>query len=209
MERSENKALREQRALQIFAIFIVPPLCIYFNVLNKDWRLMILFVATILLFGIIRKEQWTLSDLGITSRTPLKYLLPYLVATLAAVTLIVQFSEEILPFGPEADWWHRSHFLWIFLVISFLQEFAFRGFLMPALRDLFSHRITVIVSNAALFSFMHIMYPFPVVSLPLAFLAGLLFAFLYDRYPSLVLVTLCHAVLNFTAVLYGFFIFPS
>lgn len=54
---------------------------------------------------------------------------------------------------------------------------------------------------------MHTIYPKPVFSMILGTLAGLLFATLYVIYPNLILASVIHAVLNFTAVYLGFFTF--
>jgi len=55
-----------------------------------------------------------------------------------------------------------------------------------------------------LFALPHAMYPHPEINTPIAFVGGLWFAVLYLVYPNLLLISLSHAALNFTAVLYGF-----
>jgi membrane protease YdiL (CAAX protease family) len=128
----------------------------------------------------------------------------YFLATSLALCGIILFSEWMGRVSVSHGW-TKPHFLFLFIVVSFFQEFAFRGFLMPLLKKIFSDGVTIVLLNALLFAVMHVIYPFPVIGLPLAFLGGIFFAALYHKYPNLILVTIAHSVLNFAMVWYGFF----
>jgi membrane protease YdiL (CAAX protease family) len=88
-----------------------------------------------------------------------------------------------------------------------LQEIAYRGFLFPKLQELSQKWWVVIGANTVLFTFLHIIYPIPGIMLPVAFFSGLALSIMYRYYPNLILISLAHAVLNFIAVLHGFFFF--
>ena len=95
---------------------------------------------------------------------------------------------------------------WIFFIpVSFFQEFAFRSFLIPMLRKLYNKNYLIILINAVLFTLLHVIFPNLGIGLPIAFVSGVFFAWLYIKYPNLVLISLTHSVLNIIAVLLGFF----
>ncbi|MEA3398924.1 MAG: CPBP family intramembrane glutamic endopeptidase, partial [Patescibacteria group bacterium] len=89
---------------------------------------------------------------------------------------------------------------------SVLQEVVFRGVLMHMLRRAFKSPFFIIILNAALFALIHILYADAKVILPLTFLAGICFSWLYYKYPNLILISISHTILNFTAMILGFFV---
>jgi membrane protease YdiL (CAAX protease family) len=66
-----------------------------------------------------------------------------------------------------------------------------------------------IVVNALLFASFHGIYPNPMFSMSLAFIAGLGFSTMYDRYPNLWLIAASHMALNYVGTLYCFLSFES
>lgn len=203
-----NHLSREEKgkvALQIIGVFVVPVMLLYFNILPKDWRVLILFAISFLVYKIIEREKWSPESLGLTKHTFKKYLTPYLIFMITGVVAIWFFGEKT-HMEVQAQWWTKPHFLFLFLVVSFLQEFAYRGFLIPLLKKFFSDRLGIVLINALLFTLLHIIYPIPQTMLPLAFIGGLAFAVIYMKYPNLWLVSIAHSVLNFVAVLHGFFV---
>lgn len=193
---------------QVIGIFIIPILLLYYNIFSKGLRVIILGIACICIGIIIHREKWTFPSLGLSTHTFKKYLIPYLLFICVGVTGILLFAENY-EMEPQSDWWTKPHFLFLFLVVSFLQEFAYRGFLIPKLKKVFSDRLGVVLINALIFTLLHIIYPIPQLMLPLAFAGGLAFATIYMKYPNLVLISIAHSVLNFVAVLYGFFVIHS
>ena len=75
------------------------------------------------------------------------------------------------------------------------------------LKQLTSHWGSVIILNTLLFTLIHIIYPMPEIMIPVAVISGFAFALMYRYFPNLILISLSHAVLNFVAILYGFFYF--
>lgn len=193
---------------QIVFVFILPIILIHTGVIPTSYRVLTLVVLVSVLFILLIKEQWTFKMLGVKKELHWKEVLAYTLFTLGGVLVISQLGEQI---GREelADWWKHPHFLYLFFVVSLFQEMAYRGYLMPALGKITSSPIQIILTNAALFTFLHSIFPNYLINLPLAFIGGVGFALIYRRYPNLLLIVLCHAVLNFCAVLYGFFIIPG
>ena len=146
---------------------------------------------------------------GMQKKLLKKYLRPYIIFTLIMLCLIAASGEYILKTEEVRKWWTHSHFLYMFFVVSFFQEIAYRGYLVPALGKLSSNIPMVIFANALIFTLLHTIYPNPMIGLPMAFMGGIAFCLMYIRYPSLPLIILSHAALNFCAVLYGFFIIPG
>lgn len=195
---------REQASLQVVFLFIVPIALLYFHILPISSRVPVLLVFSLLMYGTIHKEGWTLRDVGLVGTVKKHALKMYFLATSLALCGIIILSQYMGRTHVH-HWWTKPHFLFLFIVVSFFQEFAFRGFLMPLLQKIFPDMLTVVLLNALLFAGMHAIYPFPMIGLPLAFLGGIFFAVLYHKYPNLILVTISHSILNFTMVWYGFF----
>lgn len=193
------------RVLQVFFIFVVPVLLLYFDIIPKGMRVLVLLFLALMIYGITRKEQWSHHDFGLRTDNFKTIWFPYALMTLIGVFLIIVFSK-IIGLTPIGDWFLKPHFLYLFLVVSVLQEFAFRSFLIPVLRGALPDRAGVVVINALLFTLIHIIYPIPQFSLPLAFIGGIAFALMYMKYQNFYLVALSHSILNFVAVLYGFFV---
>lgn len=204
IRKHANTKEAERAVLQTLFFFVLPTVLLYFRIIPIEGRIPVLLIFSLLIYGVIKKEGWTAKDLGLSTKTIRPALPAYTLATLLALVGVILFANA-LGMPPTEHWWVRPHFLFLFLVVSFFQEFAFRSFLMPVLSRVFPDSLTIVLVNALLFAGMHAIYPFPEVGLPFAFAGGLFFALLYKRYPNLILVTLSHAVINFAAVWYGFF----
>lgn len=207
-ELKEASHRKHMAIYQVLLIFVLPIALLYFNIIAKDWRILILLLSVVVIYGIIRKERWHEEDLGLHLHNFRKNFFPYAAFTIVGAWLLMWLADKL---GYEASlgFWKSPHFIFLFLPISFFQEFAYRGFLMPLLRKIFSKTSTVIVVNALLFSFLHIIYPHPEVMLPVAFVGGLAFAWIYHHYKNLLLVSISHSVLNYIAVALGFFYMAS
>jgi membrane protease YdiL (CAAX protease family) len=191
---------------QIFVIFILPVLLLYFKVVPANWRMILLVVSSLFIYGIIRYEHWNYAEMGIRHdnfKKALPFYLFFTVLGLAALFLI--YHKVNLPREIYTKLFYLRNFVF-FLPSSFFQEFAFRSFLMPRLRIIFDNKYYIIFVNAILFTLMHTIYLSLGVVLPLVFVAGVFFAWLYLKYPNLVLISLAHSALNLIAVLLGFFV---
>ena len=198
----------EVASLEIIFFFVVPIALLYFHILPVSSRIYVLLMFSMLIYGVIKKQKWTDAELGLTLKNIRKSIVPYTIATLSALVVIIVVARKYF-FHPASHWWTQPHFLFLFIVVSFFQEFAFRGFLMPLLKKVFPDTFTIVLVNALLFSGMHAIYTFPYIGLPFAFLGGLFFAMLYHKYPNLILVSISHSILNFAVVWFGLFTIPA
>ena len=189
---------------QIFVIFILPVLLLYFKIVSLNWRIIILTISALFIYGIIRHEKWTHEEMGLHLNNFKKVFPFYFLFTLFAFILLflIAWKFEIRDIDTKI-------FLiksWAFFIpISVFQEFAFRSFLIPRLKIIFNNKLMIVLINAILFTLIHIIYPNLGIGLPLTFISGIFFAWLYLKYPNFVLISISHAILNITAVLLGFF----
>ncbi len=205
----DNQSLRDKELVlvQILYIFILPILLLYYGVISGDYRIVLLVSVTALLFGIIHHAHWTHQDLGI-KKDFLKDLIPYTLFTIVGVVFIL-YLGSILPTSRPIEqykWWEDVRFLLLFIPISVLQEVIFRGVLMHMLLRAFHNIPFIIIVNASLFALIHIIYLNVNIVLPITFIGGIGFALMYYKYPNLIMISISHTILNFTAMILGFFV---
>ncbi len=193
-------------ASEIFFLFIFPVFPSFFDRFPKRYCFPLFWVIVAIACTIVYIEQWPLQKLGIDARHLLNGLPLYFFFTLLGFAYIL-LLVKMLRYKPTPAWWKQSHFIFGFILISAGQEFLYRGFLMPVLESVFSSPPLIILINALLFTFIHIIYRNRLLSLTTSFLGGICFAGIYYLYPNLILISLSHAVLNFAAVYYGMFTF--
>ncbi len=189
---------------QILYLYVIPTLLLYFGVIPGNLRFVMLFGIALLMYGIIEYEKWTYFDLGIFKNF-MRDISPYTLFTIAGVGFLFWLSR-VVPHSPLLEWWENTKFLLLFIPISVLQELIFRGILMKLLRNVFSNPIFIIGLNAAVFALIHIIYLNATFVLPLTFIAGIGFAWIYYKYPNLILISASHTILNFVAMILGFFV---
>ncbi len=199
-----TKKGRELVFVQILYLFIIPILLLYFKVLPGNFRFIMLLVIGLLLFGIVKYDRWTYADMGI-KKDFTKDIVPYSLFTIGGVFFLVWLAQ-IVPHSPFLEWWENAKFLILFIPISIIQEIIFRGILMNMLRRAFGSPIFIILLNSAVFAFMHVIYLNSIFVLPMTFIAGIGFAWMYYQYENLPLISFAHTILNFTAMILGFFV---
>lgn len=190
--------------LELFFLFVAPVALLYFKIIPLQYHRYVLFIFTVLFIILAIKDRLSLKKLGIYKDKPLKFYLPYILFTVIGVIFIYTLAELI---GHEPlDWDNRYLYVFLVLPLSFSQEFIYRAYLMNKLESLFNSEWTIILINACLFAIMHIIFANIPIILPLALVSGIAFAWIYYKYRNLLLISLSHSILNFTAVLlYGFF----
>lgn len=198
------KKERELVWLQILYLFLIPTLLLYFKIIPGNLRITVLLIVSIMIYGIARYEHWTNWDFGLKKQW-LNEFFPYAIFTILGMLFLVLLARVTIH-ESFIDWWRNSKFLLLFIPISVLQEFVFRGVLMHMLRRAFAHPLFVILLNAVLFTVIHIIYLNSLIILPAMFIAGIGFAWMYYKYQNLVLISISHTILNFTAMILGFFI---
>jgi len=190
--------------LEIICIFILPVLLIVLGIIPKRYRLVLLIIFSIVTVLFVKIDHFSLRDLGLRTDNISNALLPYLIFTLLGVAVIVLVAK-LLNKKFIRRWWTDTDLMLWFIPLSILQEFVYRGYLMPKLESMFASVILIIIINTLLFTVLHIIYPEKSVILPLTFIAGLVFALLYYYFPNLLLAAASHSVLNFSAVVFSFF----
>lgn len=190
--------------LQILYLYLIPTLLLYFGIVSGDLRVLMLLIISIALYGITKYEKWHRNDWGLKKRWIEDYI-PYTLFTIVGVVILILISR-FFTHEPLLNWWKNIRFLLLFIPLSVLQEVVFRGVLMHMLRRAFKSPFFIIILNAALFALIHILYADAKVILPLTFLAGICFSWLYYKYPNLILISISHTILNFTAMILGFFV---
>lgn len=192
------------KILLLVVLFIVPVILLYFKVIPFRYKIHTLTLVALIIGVIIFADKWSASKLGLDAEGVSNYWMPYVLFTIA-LTAVVFVFVKILGKKSKTEWQRDTHFLYGFILVSVLQEIVFRGFLIPELQSLINPTLIIILVNALLFAFMHVIYAHNKAELIGIFLGGVGFATMYVYFPSLILVILSHAVLNFIVVYYRFF----
>ena len=190
--------------LQIVLLFVLPVALIQTGIFPIKYRMVLLGILVVAILGIVRAENWTLSQLGIRTDNLSESLIPHALFTVAGVLALALVAKK-LGRRAEGNWYKHPHFLGQFIPISVAQVFAYRSFLIPELSNIISSPWFVILGHTVLFTYLHIIFPNRKVNLPVSFLGGLGFGALYYFYPNFYAAALAHICLNFAAVYYGFF----
>jgi hypothetical protein len=202
----ENTPSKRLIITQILVIFVLPVLLLYFKIFPTNWRIVLLVISSLFIYGIIRHERWVPEDMGVRHDNFRKAFPFYLFFTALGVLILFLISSKVkLPEVRTIPFYIKT--IIFFIPSSFFQEFAFRSFLIPRLKIVFNNNnYYIIFFNTILFVFMHIIYLNWGIILPLLSIMGVLFAWLYIKYPNLILVSVAHSILNVIAVLLGFFV---
>lgn len=188
----------------IFFLFILPVASIYFGIVPIEYRIVALMVISLFIYGYIRRSGWGSDELGFHPKSWKSGILPYSLFTIVGVAVILWVGKTYFP-APAISWWQDTRLISFFIIISFAQEFIFRGFLMRFLSEFWNSPYKIIITNAILFALIHVIYQSPEIGVPLSFVGGLFFALLYYFFPNLVYISISHSILNFLAVYYGIF----
>ncbi|MCC6198704.1 CPBP family intramembrane metalloprotease [Candidatus Nomurabacteria bacterium] len=208
MEQSSSAYSHDRNypMLEIVYLFVAPVVLIYLGVIPYEWRIIVLLCITLLMVGIIRYQHWTAVQVGMEQSFASRKLFAWGLFTILAALGIILYAKKMGFEHINLFHWQESWRLILFFIpLSVLQEVAYRTFLTERLRHFsfsFWYRIFL---NAALFTLLHIIYPYAAITLPIAFVGGILFAWLYERYPSLLLACIVHCVVNFVAVYFRLF----
>lgn len=188
----------------IATIFVLPFALVWGGVVPVDLRRWLYAAAGVVAFGVVVQSGLSLRDLGFRWDNARAAALPYACFAIAGAIAIVAFALAV---GRtlRAEWWIAPHFAYgIIVPISVAQEFFYRSMLVPLLQRLSHARAFVIIAGAALFAFLHIIFPDPVIVLPSTFLAGVIFTLIWIRWPNIWLASATHIILNAAFVLFCF-----
>jgi len=192
-------------ALQVVALYVLPMLLIVTDAVPAAYRYWLFGIGMAIPLLEMIVGRWLPRRIGLRVDTLMPYFLPYLAFTTVLTVGLLLLAQLLgkVPAGHSLDWWNPSLILTI-TVLSFLQEVCFRGYLLEKLAIVFDQVSLRVLVNALLFAWMHVIYPDPLFSMAITFVAGLGFAAMYVAYPNMWLVAGSHAVLNCVGTLYCF-----
>ena len=90
----------------------------------------------------------------------------------------------------------RSLLVFTCLTAAFVEEFIFRGYLLPRLQILTGNQWISVFLSSLLFGLAHAGYS-DINRMLFAFITGLIFGFYYSKYRSLTVLLICHFVMDF------------
>lgn len=192
------------RVLLILFIFVIPIILLLTRLVPASRKTTVLAAAFFASVGASLGLKTSSYDLGIRWDNLQETFFPYLTFTVIALGIIILIAK-IFKRKPQKNWQQDSHFLYLFIPISIAQEFLFRGFLISQLKNISLSIAAIIIISTVLFTLVHLIYPPLKISIPLGIISGLAFTGMYLAFPNLILLSLSHSILNFLAVLYGFF----
>ncbi len=190
--------------IELLIAVIVPLLLILTKLVKYRARFFLLGLALVAVSLVHLINGTTLNEIGFRVDNLLPALAMYAAATALGILLIklaAGFSRSIAAI----NWKQDRHFQYLFIPISFAQQYVCFSFTVPRLEALVPNLVAVVVLNALLFTLIHIGYGNFRKNLPLAIVAGLGFSTIYLSFPNLIASSLAHMALNLAAVYYGFF----
>jgi len=190
--------------LEIILIFVLPVFWFLLGLGSNGIRLYVfeVFVVFALLLAISRKMSWR--EMGFRLDNFLKSAWLLLPGTVLAVAIIFVFYK--LGIGTKyyfGYWWRNDFFLYYFLLGAFSQEFGFRGYLLMRLKEIFKHPAPIIIINALLFAWLHILHQSVFITVE-AFVFGAYLTWAYLKKPNIIAATLAHGLVGAAVIILGF-----
>jgi len=190
--------------LEIVLIFVLPVLWFLLGLGTNEIRLYVfeIFVVLVLVLAISRKMNFRGMGFRLDNFwKSLKLLLPGTI--LAVIIILVLFKLNIGTKYFFGQWWKNNFFPYYVLLGTFSQEFGFRGYLLMRLKSLFKNPLLIILINALLFAWLHILH-YRVFVIVEAFVFGAYLTWVYLKQPNIFAATLAHAVVGAFVIILGF-----
>jgi membrane protease YdiL (CAAX protease family) len=192
---------------ELFFLVILPIMLVKLHIIPPRWRVQTIVLVFLSCLVVLAMRDVDLGSIGFTDDNLPEALELYAVAAALGIAAVFGLAK-LYRNQFEKDWYRDTHKIVLFLPLSFMQQFVFQGFILNELLRVTTPGTAVIIT-AALFGYMHTIYPHPVRNLAITAIAGLYFASLYLIIPNLIAITLAHAVLNFMLINFGFFTYPE
>lgn len=192
--------------LELFVLIVLPVSLIRLGVLHPKFRVQSIFLVFAVCALLFTLRDTDLTTIGFTEENFTSALEFYGLAALVGVGFVALLAR-VYKRRFEPDWYKDFHKIVFFVPLSFVQQFIFQGFVLHELLPVF-HPFAAVVTTAVLFGYMHTIYPNPLRNMVITTIAGIGFSSLYLYMPNLVAISLCHAVLNFAVINFGFFTYP-
>jgi len=188
-------------ATELVLLFVALPLIFYFDIIPVPKSILLFAGFAYCLTILLRDTTFEKKQLVATRIKGLRFILLRFAATALLLTayLLVFEPENLLIIPTQMPW------LWVGIMVFYPiwsalpQELIFRVFFFHRYRDLFTNFNLMVILNAFLFAFMHIIFN-NWVALVGGFIVGLFWAQTYIKTRSLLTVSTEHAV-------YGNFIY--
>ncbi len=184
---------------EIVFVYILLPLLILFDFINVP-IMVILIPLGIIVFFYLRADKTFNRKYFYNWENAKKEIKNILILFIIAAVLMLTLIHFIAPAKMFIILRTRP---WLMFLICFSypllsvvpQGLAYRAFFFHRYKDLFPNNLVKILVSAALFSFGHIFYK-NIVVLIITFIAGVLFAYRYNKSKSLLISVLEHALLG-------------
>jgi membrane protease YdiL (CAAX protease family) len=183
-------------------LYLLPPALILVGVIPFARRFEVLTGMTVLMVVYDDLYDIGFRELGFRTDNLKASLLLNSLASLSLVLLMFVSFKAGLIREPTLPGW-RLFFVYYIFVSSPSQEFLFRGNLFALMsRANIKSPLVQVVASSATFSYMHIIYRDP-LTLAVAFGAGLLWGWIYQKHPNFWGVAFSHAIVGAVAILVG------
>ncbi|MAZ44658.1 MAG: hypothetical protein CMF48_05755 [Legionellales bacterium] len=185
-----------QKAAELILLFIGIPLLLYISHSNRLILGTLIFASIGCCLYLITHQYPFMSRVSVTKRA----IWQTSVVTIVLIAVILGFAyywspERWLSFPlHQPQIWGLVMLLYPF-ISAIPQELVYRSFFFHRYEHLFRSPGWLIVVNAVVFAMAHSMFRNP-IAIIFTFCGGLIFAYIYHRYRSLILVSLVHAILG-------------
>lgn len=184
-----------------FSIYILPVSLFYFNVIPYAARSAILIFFTILMISYAVYKKYSLRDLGLS----IKYLKGSLIlngmfslVTIAGLIIFYELKMIRKPEAPEYDWF----FVYYIFISCTCQEFLYRSLVYKELARNGIRGKRFIIISAINYSLLHVFYH-DWITLISTLISGLIWGWIYNKYPNFWGVALSHATLGVISMVVG------
>jgi hypothetical protein len=188
--------------LTVVLIYILPVLFLLAGIIPFAYRFHTLLISSFIIGLLALLQGYSLKDLGIKNDVfipSIKWNIVLLILLAIPMLIICMAGAIRQPDIPEWAWF----FVFYVLVSSPIQEFAFRGFLFAIMRHAgIMNSAYLILNSALIYCIAHIFYQ-DILTTVVTFVMGIIWGYLYYKYPNIWGVSLSHAVLGALAILVG------
>lgn len=176
------------------------------GIFDRGWWHYAGYVYVVVCIGIgllfAKWNRWTVRSLGLRTDNIKSAVVPYTVFTGCWVIAIVA-AGSLWKKGFDPQWFFNTHLTGMFLVSAALQQFFFSSLLIRLQQEIFRRNLLLILYNALIFSLIHLSFDRHAVMITcITYVLGLGFATMYLRHTNYFLVTLSHAIINATGILF-------
>lgn len=180
---------------EMVLFFVGMPLLYYFDWIPVHKAIPLLAVFGVFLLILLRDKTFNRKQFGLNGFTKWKWLsIKMMVVSLVLLLAVFLFNRDALFMIPRTNL-----ILWVMIMVfypiwsAFPQELIFRGYFFHRYEKLFPNARWMILVNALLFSFSHIIFN-NWIALVFTFFASILFSLTYRKSNSLMVTFLEHAV---------------